>query len=172
MNGHALRELAQAWATVAHDGQSRKGAGEPYINHPTRVAEAVWGWRAKTLAYLHDTIEDSDDPEQMFKAIRLLFGDEITRDLMLLTRLPRHNWLVVAYSLLDLDLPLLESGDKEPYQEWIKRLASQGNEDVIRVKLADIEDNLKDISDIPNARGLESRYLKAKAVLLEALGEQ
>lgn len=33
-------------------------------------------------------------------------------------------------------------------------------------------DNLRDIDDVPNARSMKVRYLKAEARLLEALGEE
>lgn len=149
MNGHALKELAKAWATVVHDGVSRKGAGEPYMNHCERVADSVWGWRAKTLAYLHDTIEDADDPVAMATALRIVFPSDIVTDILWLSRLK------------DAD------GTKQPYQQWIEAMARHASSDVIQVKLADINDNMQDIADIPGAQGLEKRYLRAKATLLE-----
>jgi (p)ppGpp synthase/HD superfamily hydrolase len=57
--GEELLALAEALAPVAHAGQSRKGTGEPYVNHVRRVAGRVKGWRAKTIALLHDVIEDT-----------------------------------------------------------------------------------------------------------------
>lgn len=149
MNGHALRELAKAWATVAHDGVSRKGAGEPYINHCERVAERVRGWRPKTLAWLHDTIEDAEDPIAMQIALETVFPQDIVNDLMMLSRLEDPQ------------------GKKQVYQEWIQEIADSGSRDVIMVKLADIEDNLSDITDLPGTEGLEVRYMRAKATLLE-----
>lgn len=149
MNGHALRELAQAWATVAHDGQSRKGAGEPYINHAERVAERVWGWRRKTIAWLHDVIEDAESPVYMENAMRAIFPEDIIDDVRMLSRLPNTQ------------------GVKQPYQEWIEEIADSGNQDVIAVKLADIEDNLHDITDIPGMESMQVRYMRAKALLME-----
>lgn len=149
MNGHALRELAQAWATVAHDGQYRKGAGEPYIEHPIRVAASVQGWRRKTLAFLHDTIEDADDPIQMQLALGAVFPDDIVTDLLMLSRLECQ-------------------GEKQPYQEWIEEIATSGNTDVIAVKLADLRDNMASLDDLPNGESMKPRYLKAEATLMEA----
>lgn len=151
MNGHALRELAQAWATVAHDGQYRKGAGEPYIEHPRRVADSVQGWRRKTLAYLHDTIEDWPRPKEMEIALSTVFPDDIIDDLLMLSRLPDDD------------------GEKVPYQEWIEKIAASGNEDVISVKLADLRDNMASLDDLPNGESMRPRYLKAEATLMEAL---
>lgn len=150
MNGHAIRELAQAWATVAHDGVSRKGAGEPYINHAERVAESVWGWRRKSIAWLHDVVEDAESPMFMANAMKAILPEDIVDDVLMLSRLPNTQ------------------GKKQPYQEWIQEIAASGNADVIAVKLADIEDNLRDLSDVPEMQGMERRYLKAKVVLEEA----
>ena len=151
MNGHAIRELAKAWATVAHDGISRKGAGEPYILHAERVADRVGGWRRKSIAWLHDVIEDAESPIYMENAMRAILPEDIVDDVRMLSRLPNTQ------------------GKKQSYQEWIADIAASGNQDVIAVKLADIEDNLHDLSDIPNSQGLEKRYLKAKIVLMEAV---
>jgi (p)ppGpp synthase/HD superfamily hydrolase len=149
VNGHAIRELAQAWATVAHDGQCRKGAGEPYINHAARVAGSVWGWRRKSIAWLHDVIEDAPSPVYMENAMRAIFPEDIVDDVRALSRLPNTQ------------------GKKQPYQEWVEDIAASGNIDLIAVKLADIEDNLSDITDIPGMEGMQSRYLRAKATLLD-----
>ena len=53
------------FASVAHQEQRRKYTGEPYIGHPERVAGIVSAWLpgdayAVILAYLHDTVEDTD----------------------------------------------------------------------------------------------------------------
>ena len=53
-----------AFATKAHEGQTRKHTGEPYITHPIRVAfaaaEAGLTRSAIAAALLHDVIEDTD----------------------------------------------------------------------------------------------------------------
>ncbi len=56
-------ELARQFAEAAHNGQTRKGAGnEPYINHVAEVATLVarfGGSEAQVIAaWLHDTVED------------------------------------------------------------------------------------------------------------------
>ena len=43
----------------AHKGQIDK-AGKPYMFHPINVALGVRGVRAKTVALLHDILEDSN----------------------------------------------------------------------------------------------------------------
>lgn len=153
-NGYALRQLAEALATVVHDGQFRKGAGEPYIEHPRRVAASMrlWGWRQQTIAWLHDVIEDAADPEKMDRALVTIFPRDIVDAVRWLSRLP------------DAD------GAKEPYQEWIEAIAACPDRDVALVKLADLEDNLRDIRDTPpEMRGIERRYTRARSTLLAAL---
>ena len=55
---------AKALATKAHTGQVRKYTGDPYITHPTAVAEMVAAAggdaAAVAAAFLHDTLEDTD----------------------------------------------------------------------------------------------------------------
>lgn len=78
-------ERAVDFATKAHDGQTRKVSGTPYILHPLEVAEI-----AKTMtddedvwaaAVLHDVVEDTDrtmeDIEKLFgaKVAKIVAGD-------------------------------------------------------------------------------------------------
>ena len=58
MNWSELYERALEIATRAHEGQTDK-AGHVYIHHPVRVAERCQDPRAKVVALLHDTIEDT-----------------------------------------------------------------------------------------------------------------
>jgi (p)ppGpp synthase/HD superfamily hydrolase len=53
-----VRHLDQALqiATEAHDGQCDK-LGRPFFKHCRRVALAVSGDEARTIAYLHDVVE-------------------------------------------------------------------------------------------------------------------
>ncbi len=54
---------AEAIALLAHGKQKRKWDGEPYINHPRRVAESLKKVKAPAwaivTALLHDVIEDT-----------------------------------------------------------------------------------------------------------------
>src|SRR3954471_22762284 len=60
---HPLVNKARTFATLAHAGVARKWTGEPYINHPARVAArlAALGFGPKIVAagYLHDVVEDT-----------------------------------------------------------------------------------------------------------------
>ena len=84
-----MNNMAKAYeiAAVAHAGQVRKGNGEPYINHPIRVAHMVStagiGSRHEIVdliiaAILHDTVEDSD---LTLEEIGTTFGTKV-RDLV------------------------------------------------------------------------------------------
>lgn len=137
---------------VAHDGQCRKGAGEPYFTHVERVADSVWGWRRKTIAYLHDVIEDQpteEESKRMEEALRVLFPSDIIDDVCVLSR--------------------LKIGGKKPtYSDYILKMVEWNSLDVFVVKLADLDHNLEDIQDIPGGQSLVSRYRKAQGTLEEA----
>ena len=58
-------EKAIQFATKAHEGQTRKYTGEPYIVHPLAVMETIKTVEGHTpemlmAAVLHDTVEDCD----------------------------------------------------------------------------------------------------------------
>jgi len=74
-----LISKAKELATSKHEGQFRKFSGEPYVQHPLRVAQTVLRYKnSKELdklmvaAILHDTVEDTDTT---IEEIRELFGD-------------------------------------------------------------------------------------------------
>lgn len=156
MNGLALKELARALAVVVHADQSRKGTGEPYMTHVDRVAESVKGWRAKTIAYLHDTVEDTAiEPMHL---LAMGFRSDIVDAVLALTKL--GDW-PASYGF---------ASHEETYREFIKRAIDTGDPDVIAVKLADVADNLRDIDDIPHGSpSMRARYELAHATLVEAL---
>ena len=148
MNGLALKELARNLALVMHEGQCRKATGEPYFNHVERVAMAVKGWEAQTVAYLHDVVEDTRFSEQ---ALRLIFPIHLCNAVMRLTRDPA----------------------KETYAEFIERVTSlpalPERALAIEVKIADVKDNFGSLDNIPGDTSTkEKRYTKALAKLLEA----
>lgn len=75
----SLKQRALEFATKAHQGQTRKGSGEPYINHPIMVAEILElaGFSDEVVAagYLHDVVEDTFvDIEEIHK----LFGKQVS----------------------------------------------------------------------------------------------
>ena len=72
---------AICFAAEKHNDQRRKDARmSPYINHPIRVAEALWSigevhdMTLLVAAVLHDTIEDTDTTHN---EIRTEFGEDV-----------------------------------------------------------------------------------------------
>jgi len=123
-------------AEEAHKGQLDKG-GKPYIEHPVRVAQMCKSLEAKTVAMLHDVIEDTFLTEDdLYKAG---FDEKIVQTVVDLTR-----------------------KDGETYMDFIRRLSV--NELAREVKIADLRDNmdvsrLNDIKENDVAR--LKKYLKA-----------
>ena len=106
---HALRI-----AIHAHQGQKDK-SGREYIMHPIRVAERCKDPRAKIVALLHDTIEDTNVTAEYLRCEG--FPDEIINGVLSVTK-----------------------REGETYDDFVRRAA----ENVIgrEVKIADLEDNM------------------------------
>ena len=77
-----MLERAIILATKAHEHQIDK-VGEPYILHPLRVMMAVQGMVCRTVAVLHDVIEDSDVTGGR---LREEFPDEIVNSVVALSK--------------------------------------------------------------------------------------
>lgn len=118
-------ELALRIAMEAHMDQIDKG-GEPYIFHPLRVAERVAGNREKTVAFLHDVIEDSEQ-HTIESLTEVGFPEDITDALDALTK-----------------------REREPYKDYLARVRSNALATV--VKIADLGDNV-DISRLHGPPG-------------------
>ena len=124
MNWNELYDLALKIAIKAHEGQKDK-SGREYIMHPIRVAERCKSPKAKIVALLHDTIEDTEVTPASLKEQG--FPDEIIDGILSVTK-----------------------QEGETYEEFVRRAAKNplGKE----VKQADLEDNmdirrLKEITD-------------------------
>jgi len=136
MNSADLLETAIAIAVGAHHGQKDRN-GAPYILHPLRVMARVDTDAEKTVAILHDVVEDTGWTfEQLAKEG---FPNEILEPLKCVTKREGEN-----------------------YEDFVKRSAS--NELARRVKLADLEDNMdirrmSTISEKDNERF--RKYLRA-----------
>ena len=76
-----IQQLTKAiiFANDAHEGQTRKYTGEPYITHPMAVANIVadFGGDLEQIiaAYLHDTVEDVK--RVTHPIIKAAFGDDV-----------------------------------------------------------------------------------------------
>lgn len=123
-----LLERALSIAVEAHAGQRDK-AGGPYILHPIRVMCHVQTMLEKTVAILHDMVEDC--PGWTFERLASEgFGSDVLEPLRLVTKLDHED-----------------TSTSEGYFAFVRRCAEHP---VARaVKRADIEDNL-DLSRIAN----------------------
>lgn len=76
-----ILKVAKLVATIAHSGQVDKG-GNDYITHPEAVANAVETEEEKTVAWLHDVVEDTyvtlEDLAEVFPAEVVNAVDSIT----------------------------------------------------------------------------------------------
>lgn len=145
MNGVAIVNLARYMAEVAHDGQCRRNTGEPYFNHLCAVADSCQGWERKTVAYLHDSVEDG----------------KLTTNVL---------FKFFPVNVVSAVLSLTRNRDEETYAQYIERLISDGNPLVLPVKLADLRHNLSDVHNVgDDGAGLERRYRKAEGMILDAL---
>jgi (p)ppGpp synthase/HD superfamily hydrolase len=137
-------------ATLAHSGEFRnpaiyvknQGGGldhEPYIEHPKRVAAQFNDDFTKTVAILHDVAEDA--PE-FLPQLKKEFSATIIDAMLVVTRLKDEN-----------------------YFDFIMRIRGSQNVAAMKVKLADLEDNLKTVQEGATA----DKYRFAKYILLEAV---
>lgn len=129
MDDNELYDLALRIAIRAHEGQKDK-AGREYVIHPIRVAERCRNPRAKVVALLHDTIEDTEVTTERLRAEG--FPEEIIDGVLSVTK-----------------------QEGETYEAFVRRAARNplGKE----VKTADLEDNmdirrLREITDEDVAR--------------------
>lgn len=137
-----LYDLALLIAIRAHEGQKDKSERE-YVMHPIRVAERCKNPRAKIVALLHDTIEDTDVTTEYLRSEG--FPEEIINAVLSVTK-----------------------QEGESYEDFVCRAAENpiGKE----VKIADLEDNmdirrLKEITDEDVAR--LRKYLRSWQYLMK-----
>ena len=137
-------EEALKLAKNAHKRQVDK-SGAPYMEHVTRVARAVETKvppelrdHAVTVAYLHDVVEDTG---VTLDQVRNKFGPDVAEDVETLTH---------------------RKAQDEKYPAYIDRVA-RGSATARAVKLADLEDHLRDTSHI-GADQVE-KYVRAQDVL-------
>ena len=138
---HTLVEVARVIATIAHRGQVDK-AGNPYIDHPRRVASMVASADAQAVAWLHDVLEDTD-----------LIADDLGA-----AGIP---WRIVYPVIL-----LTRKAGQTPEQYYA---SIRWSTTALEVKLADIADNtdpdrLALLDDATIAR-LTRKYAKARLLL-------
>ena len=126
-----LLQKAEDLAREAHKGKTDK-AGNEYITHPLRVSERCKTLKAKIVALLHDTIEDTYVTPDLLR--QQGFDEEIIEGVLSVTR-----------------------KDGETYAQFIERAAANaiGKE----VKIADLEDNM-DVRRLPDLGEKELHRLR------------
>lgn len=150
----SLIEEAAAFAKGAHAGQLRKYTALPYIEHPERVAQAVWCIDGSTpemvaAAWLHDVVEDTS---VSLKQIRNLFGDGVA-DLV--------GWLTNPSKGMTIPRAERKKIDRE-------HLAKAPREAKI-IKMLDRLDNLSEMEGAP--ADFKKLYGAESLLLAEAIGD-
>lgn len=97
--------------------KQRDKAGKRYFYHPIEVALKVKGLRAKTIALLHDVLEDTDFT--VGNMIQAGFTEHTINGVKVLTKKP-----------------------KESYDKYIKRIKEANHMDALQVKIADLKHNM------------------------------
>lgn len=124
-------------ANEAHSGQNRKDSNVPYIIHPIRVSGYFNDDFRKTVAILHDILEDTEITKS--KLLKL-FTSRVVQTVEILTHREGEN-----------------------YFDYIRRVAQ--NEIATEIKIADIADNLSDnLSMLPQS--ILERYTQALNILI------
>ena len=126
-----FKELALQIAQKAHAGQVDK-AGKDYILHPMTVASYMDTDTEKTIAYLHDVLEDTD---VTVDALREIFPNEIVDTLITLTHRKDESYfeyiqkvsksklakkVKVADLLHNLDITRIKEPTKQDYERLEK----------------------------------------------------
>ena len=137
---------AYEYAACKHMGMKR-GSGEPYINHPLRVARLIaqWGFESDTIAaaLLHDVVEDC---QAELKEIETLFGSNAAQVVDAVTALSDKDFS--DHTLTKVQRDILSDA----------RLQRKMNEKALYVKIADRIDNLSTLDGVPE----EKRIPKAE----------
>ena len=133
-------------AAKGHMGQVDKG-GHPYILHPTRVMLSCKTVEEKTVAMLHDLLEDTAYTEDDLREEG--FPAEIIEAVVCLTKT-----------------------EGEEYADYVERVCQ--NKLAARVKLADLKDNM-DLNRLPGLTPKDfqrlEKYLRTKIRIEQALEE-
>ena len=136
-------EDAISLAAEAHRGQKDK-ANAPYILHPLRVMLRMETETDRIVAVLHDVLEDSGVTVRDLQ--KAGYSEEILEAIKYLTR-----------------------AKEEEYEQFIERV--KGNTLAVKIKIADLEDNLNfERIKEPNEDDLKryEKYRRALATLRKA----
>jgi (p)ppGpp synthase/HD superfamily hydrolase len=140
----------------AHEGQLDK-CGRPYYLHPLRVAMRLIHCtpEERHAALLHDVVEDTTVTLDDLRALG--YGAEVIELVDLLTRRQPAG---------------------ESHREYLERIVASRNPKALRVKLADVIDNMSPARSRelpPEHRGMQQRFAKDLQRIVErlqALGDE
>lgn len=135
-------EESIAFAAKCHEGQIDK-MGQPYILHPMRVMLMLLTFVERTVAILHDVVEDCD---------------KVT-----LETLKERGYPDVVIEALD----SVTKREGEAYHEYVRRAAQ--NPIGMKVKKADLLDNISPVRRYNLAPGTRSRLHTKYSQALEIL---
>jgi len=158
-----LLEKAFLFAEESHKGQLRK-TGEPFINHPLRVAlilsQMKSGVDAIIAGLLHDVVEDT---EFSLQTIKSEFNEEVAFLVQSLTKISKIKYIK------DQEKKETDS-EKENFRNMILAMAKDLR--VILIKLADRLDNMKSfwVFDLEKQKRKASESLEIFAPLAYRLG--
>ena len=137
---------AKEIAGVAHAGQSDR-EGRPFIRHPEKVAEMVVGEEAKTVAWLHDVLAETD---YTAAELRMFFPAQVVRAVQALTR-----------------------RREESYEDYLRRVSAEPL--AVKVKLAELT-QWADLSALPHPtreqREWAERCLRYRLMLVQWVEER
>ncbi|HEX2827753.1 MAG TPA: HD domain-containing protein [Burkholderiales bacterium] len=136
----------------AHEGQLDK-CGRPYYLHPLRVAMRLVHCtpEERHAALLHDVVEDTPLTLEDLRALG--YGEAVLELVDLLTR---------------------RMPQKESHREYLERIVASRNVKALRVKLADVIDNMNPARSRelpPEHRGMQQRFQRDLERVVEALRE-
>jgi len=143
LKGKEMYDLAYQLAKKAHAGQTRKDKKTPYFEHVKEVASRVKGWDLKTVAILHDTIEDT----------------KITDEFLLNKGFPKH--------IVDAVVALTKPKDCKDYLAEVRRKILP-NKLARVVKISDNYANMRDrVSEWPkSAKARKKLHQYASSIAL------
>jgi (p)ppGpp synthase/HD superfamily hydrolase len=144
-----LRDRTTQLATELHAGQWRKYTGEPFVQHPLRVAWILERFGApvyvQIAGLLHDTVEDTE------ATIHTLYAEGF---------LPPESIRMVD---------TLTRREGENYMDFIKRAVNDPDPWTALVKRSDLLDNM---ATLPPGLSMETRYIKALQAINVALAKR
>jgi (p)ppGpp synthase/HD superfamily hydrolase len=148
-----LEQRARAFATWAHRDQKRKYTGDPYIVHPSAVADIVRSVphteEMLAAAWLHDTVEDT---EATLADVETVFGFTVAS---------------LVDQLTDVSRP--EDGNRKARKSKDREHSAMSTPEAKTVKLADLIDNSRSI--LAHDPDFARVYLEEKRQLLTVLRE-